>query len=238
MSRGSKQVAGMASALETMFEKAGQFQIGLNSLPTDAIQMAHYSVDLREASVGMATLNGLLQIHAQSLTDMDAADWLVAQGRGKRVAIFECFPFIVEELKPVARDVWVFEQHPDKNEYGVTDMPALLPNADIVAITSSTLINHTFDAILEWIHRPTIVMLLGSSIPLSLHLFPLGIDVLSGVQVIEIPKQSPQLKQGFLSDKCKGYAESLCSIEQPSATIFKTFLQPPSPQLRNCCVLR
>lgn len=206
MSRDGKQVAGMASALETMSGKADQLQVGINSLKVDAIQIAEliHSADLREASIGMATLNGLLHLDNQPLTDIDAADWLVAQGRGKRVAIFGRFPFIAEELKPVARDVWVFEQHPDKNEYGATDMPALLPNADIVAITSSTLINHTFDAILEWIRRPTIVMLLGPSTPLSSRLFPLGVDLLSGVQVVDIPQATASVEAGVSFRQMQG----------------------------------
>ncbi|NOG68709.1 MAG: hypothetical protein HND41_11120 [Chlorobi bacterium] len=64
--------------------------------------------------------------------------------------------------------------------------PRFIPQADVVAITSSTLINHTLDGLLALARPEAKVMLLGPSTPLTPVLFDFGVDLLSGVQVVDI----------------------------------------------------
>ncbi len=63
--------------------------------------------------------------------------------------------------------------------------PDLLPCADLVAITSSSLVNGTFDGLLALCPPHATVMLLGPSTPLSPALFDYGVDILSGARVVD-----------------------------------------------------
>jgi hypothetical protein len=83
------------------------------------------------------------------------------------------------------RNLWVFEQHPTEDEYPPEAAPDLIPKADIVAITSSTLINHTLDELLSLCPLQATVMLLGPSTPLSPILFKYGATIISGTRVVD-----------------------------------------------------
>ena len=55
----------------------------------------------------------------------------------------------------------------------------------MVAITGSTLINHTLDDLLSFCSSTTTVMVLGPSTPLSPILFDYGVNILSGTFVVD-----------------------------------------------------
>ncbi len=165
-----------------------RFQPGANPLPSsDALALAQsvYAGDPVEAAVGLAALNALLQPDPAQLAQVDAADWLVTHGQGRQVALVGHFPF-VDELRPVVAQLWVLELSPHPGDFNAAAAPHLIPQADVVAITSSTLINHTLDGLLALARPEAKVMLLGPSTPLTPVLFDFGVDLLSGVQVIDI----------------------------------------------------
>ena len=165
-----------------------RFSLGANNPPTtDAAILARctLSSDPVEVAVGLATLNAMLQPDPSLLANIDAADWLVTHGRDRKVALVGHFPFI-EELKPVVAQLWVLELTPQPGEYHADEAPQLIPQADVVAITSSTLINHTLEGLLALARPEAKVMLLGPSTPLTPVLFDFGVDLLSGVQVVDI----------------------------------------------------
>ena len=157
-----------------------------------------------EASVGLATLNATLQPDDALLTDIDAADWLAERGAGCNIAVFGRFPFIDDEIRPTAKQVWVFERDPEAGEFGMDAMQDILPQADIVAITSSTLINHSLDAILNQCGPQTRVMMLGPSTPLAAALLSNGIDLLSGVMVVNIEAAIASVQAGVSFRKMNG----------------------------------
>jgi uncharacterized protein (DUF4213/DUF364 family) len=165
-----------------------RFQIGHFTLQEDAQTIARWlaSQDETAAAVGLATLNGLNPLDEANISTVDAADWLSARCVDRRIAIFGRFPFIDDEIRPYAREVWVFEQEPQRNEFGTADMAAILPQADIVAITGSSVINHTIDSILLYTRSDSTVVVLGPSTPLSGKLFDVGIDALFGVRVADV----------------------------------------------------
>jgi uncharacterized protein len=195
--------AGLASTPDTL-STTSRFHVGINVLHQEAAQVAELarSDNPLEAAIGLATLNGLLDPDA--LSDIDAADWLMTHGKDRRVAVVGRFPFVAEELIAVARQVWVFEREPAQDEYSAADMPTILPQAELVAITSSTLLNHTLDDILIHIPASAWMMLLGPSTPLSPKLFALGFDVLSGVQVIDIQETLNSVQAGVSFRKMQG----------------------------------
>jgi uncharacterized protein (DUF4213/DUF364 family) len=183
-----------------------QFQYGVNPImEANAVTLVRrvQATDPVEAAVALATLNALLQPDPGLLTHVDAADWLVEQGRGRKVALVGRFPFI-DELKPVVAQLWVLELTPQPGEFNADQASLLIPQADVAAITSSTLINHTLEGLLALTRPETKVMLLGPSTPLTPTLFDFGVDLLSGVQVIDIEAVLASVQERVNFQKMKG----------------------------------
>lgn len=167
-----------------------RFQVGHYALNEEAHVIARLllSEDAAAAAVGLATINALNQPDAAALSTVDAADWLAAQSVNRSIAVVGRFPFIDDEIRPHARRVWVFEQEPHADEFDDTALPTVLPQADIVAITGSSVINHTLDLILPHVKAGGTIVLLGPSTPLSEKLFDSGIDAMFGVRVTSVPQ--------------------------------------------------
>jgi uncharacterized protein (DUF4213/DUF364 family) len=147
------------------------------------------------ASVGVAALNALLPIPTQDWEEANAEDVLTRHGDGKRVAMIGRFPF-AERLRSNVGELVILEKDP-----GPDDLPAqaayeVIPHADVVAITSMTVINHTLDELINLCNPEAYVMLLGPSTPLNPLLFERGIDVLSGSIVEEIDPVLRVVMQG------------------------------------------
>ncbi len=194
-----------------------QFQYGANLVVrANAISLAHsaQATNPVEAAVGLATLNALLQPDPALLTNVDAADWLVERGQGRQVALVGRFPFI-DELKPVVTQLWVLELTPQPGEFSADQAPLLIPQADVVAITSSTLINHTLDSLLTLVRPKAKVMLLGPSTPLTPVLFDFGVDLLSGVQVVDIEAVLASVRERVNFQKMEGVRR--VTMENPTA---------------------
>lgn len=151
-----------------------------------ALQLAEYarSDNPLEASIGVATINSLLEVDERSAVEINAVNVLAEQGRGKKVALVGHFPFI-SQLQAAAGQLWVIEQRPAPGEYPPSAAADLIPQADVVAITSSALINHTLDDLLALCCPQSLVMMLGPSTPLSPVLFEHGVNLLSGSRIVD-----------------------------------------------------
>jgi uncharacterized protein (DUF4213/DUF364 family) len=149
-------------------------------------ELAEYarSTDLLEASIGVAAINSMLDVDESLAVEINASEVLASRGRGKNVALIGHFPFIPQLRQTVGR-LWVIEQHPVEDEYPAESAVDLLPQADMVAITGSTLVNHTLDGLLALCHPNSTVMVLGPSTPLSPILFDHGVTIISGTRVVD-----------------------------------------------------
>ena len=142
------------------------------------------SDNLFEASLGVAAINSLLEPDESRAVEINALHVLSEYGQGKNVALVGHFPFI-PRLRPSVGQLWVIEQRPAQGDYPAEAAPDLIPQADVVAITSSALINHTLDDLLALCRPEALVMMLGPSTPLSPLLFNHGVDFLSGSLVVD-----------------------------------------------------
>ena len=142
------------------------------------------SDNLFEASLGVAAINSLLEPDESQAVEINALHVLSEHGRDKNVALVGHFPFI-PRLRPSVGQLWVIEQRPAQGDYPAEAAPDLIPQADVVAITSSALINHTLDDLLALCRPEALVMMLGPSTPLSPLLFNHGVDFLSGSLVVD-----------------------------------------------------
>jgi uncharacterized protein (DUF4213/DUF364 family) len=140
-----------------------------------------------EASIGLAALNALLEVDERPLTEANAGEIVVERGTGRRVAIVGHFPFI-ERVREAAEECWVLELRPASGDLPASQATSVLPQADVVALTGSSLLNHTFDDLIGLCRLDAYVLLLGPSTPFSPLLFHRGVDALSGTRIID-PEQ-------------------------------------------------
>jgi hypothetical protein len=170
-----------------------------------ARDLAEYALseNLMEATIGVAAINSLLDVNENQAVEINAVDVLIEHGRGKNIALIGHFPFI-PKLRPAVEQLWVIEQHPAEGEYPTEYAANLIPLADVVAITSSTLINHTLDGLLALCRPEALVMMLGPSTPLSPVLFDHGVSILSGSRIIDEASVLRTVGQGATFHQVEG----------------------------------
>jgi uncharacterized protein (DUF4213/DUF364 family) len=145
-----------------------------------------HSPRILEASIGMATFNALLDMDESTCVELNAEELIVERGTGRRVAIVGHFPF-VERVREAAGTCWVLENHPRPGDLSAAQAKEVLPQADVVALTGTSLLNHTFDDLLALCRPGAFVVLLGASAPLSPVLLEHGVDAISGTKVVDVP---------------------------------------------------
>lgn len=170
-----------------------------------ARELAEYacSDNLLEASIGLATINSLIAVDDSGAVEDNAVEVLIKHGRGRNVALVGHFPFI-SKLRPAVGQLWVIEQRPVDGDYAAEAAGELIPQADVVAITSSALINHTLDGLLALCSPDLLVMMLGPSTPLSPVLFAHGISILSGSRVVDEAAVLRTVGQGATFQQVEG----------------------------------
>ena len=137
-----------------------------------------------EASIGLAAINALLPPNPLVYAEVNAHDYLALHGKGKNIALIGHFPFI-DQLKCSAKNLWVFDLHPYPGDLPAEAAPDYLPLADYVALTATTLINHTFEDLIRLCRPDAKVVMLGPSTPMTQSMFEYGVNILSGTQVID-----------------------------------------------------
>ena len=148
-----------------------------------------------EASIGMAALNALLEVNEAACTEVNAGEVIVDRGKGRRVAIVGHFPF-VEQVRRAAAECWVVELHPRPGDVPAEQAAEVLPQADVIALTGTSLINHTFDGLMRLCRPDAFVLLLGPSAPLSPIIFQTGVDAVSGTRVTDPGRVLQAVGQG------------------------------------------
>jgi len=148
-----------------------------------------------KASVGMAAFNALLQVDEAACSEVNAEKVIKEQGAGRRIAVVGHFPF-VERLRQAAAECWVLELSPRPGDLPAVQATQVLPQADVVAITGTSLINHTFDTLTALCRPDAFVLALGPSAPLSPLLFSAGVDAVSGTLVTDVERVLRSVAQG------------------------------------------
>ena len=151
--------------------------------PLELARMA-YSESLLEAAIGMATINSLLDIEEERCFDLNARELIAEKGEGKRVTIIGHFPF-VPKIREIAKELWVIEKSPREGDFMEKDAEHLIPEAHVVAITGTSITNHTFERLVGLCHAKAYVIVLGATTPLSPILFDYGVDAISGTKVTD-----------------------------------------------------
>jgi len=153
------------------------------SLPDSALELAGWLTNPPPGtpsgrSLGMAAVNALVP-PPDTTVNVKGQNLILNKGRGVRVAVVGHFPF-VERLGAEFAALDVLELSPRPGDLPANRAAEVLPLADVVAITGTTLLNGTLAGLLALCRPSAFVIILGPSTPLVPALFDCGIDALAG----------------------------------------------------------
>lgn len=171
--------------------------------------------DPARAAAGLAAINSLIEPDLSRCRPMNAKTLLVQRAPGHRVAIVGHFPF-TDEVRAAAGELWVLELNPRPGDLPAHMAPQVIPQADVVAITGVTLINHTFDDLVRLCRPDAYVVVLGGSTPLCPALFEYGVDVLGGTVVDDPALVMQDIAGGATFRELRGKRPVLMFKEPPA----------------------
>lgn len=143
-----------------------------------------------ETAVGLATVNALANTLRSDLLEGDAMEYL-SIGPDDTVGMVGYFGPVLPRLKEKTSSILIFEQGREKEREVLPEKEAyrLLPRCQVAMITSTSILNHTIDRLLDAVEPCRQVALLGASTPLVKEAFSYTpVTYLSGV-VITRPEE-------------------------------------------------
>ncbi len=146
-------------------------------------------------SIGMAAVNALLPPLPDRWVERNAEHVIAEAGRDKTVVLVGHFPFI-KRVRDRVGQLFVLEQNPGPAEHPAEAASELVPQADVLAVTSMTLLNNTLEGLLALRKPGAQVLLLGPSTPLHPLLFDYGVAMLSGAVVTAVDPVLRLVAQG------------------------------------------
>ncbi|SPD71872.1 conserved hypothetical protein [uncultured Desulfobacterium sp.] len=155
----------------------------LEKTSEDLVRMV-FSDSILEAAIGMAAINSLLELDQDRCVELNAAELILEKGEGKNISVIGHFPFL-PRVRQRAKNLWVIEKNPMEGDYPESDYERFIPQSDVVAITGTSLTNHTLEKLLGLSHPKAYIVLLGDTAPLSPVLFSYGINAVSGTRVVD-----------------------------------------------------
>jgi hypothetical protein len=102
----------------------------------------------------------------------------------------------VEEIGDRVEKLWVLELRPQAGDLPAERASEIVPQADVVVITGTTLVNHTADELLKLARGKTIIML-GPTTIMSPVLFEYGASAICGVSILDAGRAISHLSQGL-----------------------------------------
>lgn len=182
-----------------------------------AIQLTNLVLnqDKTLSGVGMATINALLPQMPSNWVDGNAGDLIAHKGSNKRVALVGHFPF-VDDLRTQVGRLDILELRPREGDLDASLAPEIIPQADIVAITSMAFVNGTMEGLLSLCPMQAYVIILGPSTPLSPLLYSAGVNMLCGSIVEHIDPVCASIMNGDSFSKVKRNGVRLVAIKNQS----------------------
>ncbi len=144
------------------------------------------STDRIEMAVALATANALANTMREDMLEGDIMEHIQI-GQEERVGMVGYFAPMLPRLKEKTSSIMIFEQIERKEGHLLPEEEAyrLLPQCQVAMITSTSILNHTVENILQAARSCREVILLGASTPLIPEVFDgTPVTFLSGVTVI------------------------------------------------------
>ena len=199
--------AGLASTMHEQHALHGKPVItGAGDLLTHSAQeLAQLlrSNSVMERALGMAAVNALLSIDEGRLTERNASEEICLRGVNKRVVVVGHFPFLPDVKRRVGK-LDVLELTPGPGDLPAEAAEEVIPEADVVAITVTSLVNGTFDQLIALCAPQAYVLVLGPTTPLSPCLFDHGVDLVAGTLVTDPESAARSACQGAIFTQMRG----------------------------------
>ncbi len=145
------------------------------------------SSNVVEASVGLAAINALAEQEGKNSSQQDLID-LLHISRKDRVGMIGCIEPLVRKIRQRTESLFVFDEAKSEMD-GLAEtheIPTILPRCHVVLLSATTLVNKTFDALMEMSSQAREICVLGPSTPLFPEFFQTrGMTVLAGRQIID-----------------------------------------------------
>ena len=135
--------------------------------------------------------------------ELNAADLILEKGEGRRVAVVGHFPFL-PRVREKVETLWVIEKNPKEGDLEEAEADQVIPQAHVVALTGTSLTNHTLEHLLTLCDPKAYVLMLGDTVPLSPVLFDYGVHALSGTKVVDVDLALACVSQGANFRQIKG----------------------------------
>jgi uncharacterized protein (DUF4213/DUF364 family) len=145
-----------------------------------------------KATVGMAAINcslnarelpeGLILEPPPGLGNLAVFEHFLPQLQGKKVVVVGRYPGIERYAGQI--DLRIIERQTAPGDYPDPACEFLLPEADWVFLTASSLINKTFPRLAE-LSRAAVTVLMGPTVPWLPEFHEFGIDYLAGIEVTD-----------------------------------------------------
>ncbi len=191
----------------SLMEDAGFF------IGKSAAELIHFypSNNPLKASVGLATINSLANYEKTGKKEGDILGCLNLKP-DDRVGIIGDFKPLVKEMEKITENIFIFEKNFSDSKYFVaeTEISKLLPDCSVVLITATSLVNKTFELLIELIKNVPSCAMLGPSTPLVPAFFSdKNIRILSGVEVIDTDRVLNIVSQAGGMKSFKNYVKKV-----------------------------
>jgi uncharacterized protein (DUF4213/DUF364 family) len=150
--------------------------------------------DRLRAALGLATINGILNDGKRTWDSGNVLDAFSLE-KSETFGMVGAFPPILMKVKAMTDHIYVFEQNvpPGSEYYDSSTIPMYLPKCDVVVLTATSIINHTFDEVTSHLHSAREVCLVGPSTPLCPEILKkYNITLLAG-SVVTNPEMALQV---------------------------------------------
>lgn len=147
------------------------------------------SENVFEHAVAVAAINAhwnRFDLAGSAANGLDLID-----NRGLRTVVVGRFPGLAERYPGIA----IVEREPRPGEYPESVLPDLLPQAQFLAVTASTIVNGSLPGILA-LCRDAFVVMIGPGTPLAPPLFDLGVNALSGFVARDVERLAAAVSEG------------------------------------------
>jgi uncharacterized protein len=162
------------------------------------------SWNFADAALGLAALNSFYNAPARVLgwagggyfvhqTGANAFATMLPRVAGKRVAVIGHFHGL-EEIAKVCQ-LTILERRPQPGDAPDPACEVILPEADFVFITGVTLINKTIVRLLQLCPQ-AFVVLVGPTMPLAPVWFELGVGMIAGLMIDDVPATFQLVQEG------------------------------------------
>jgi len=150
--------------------------------------------NLLKAAIGIASINAVIN-RAQGNWETGDVTSAFAVGPNDTLGMVGEFKPILNKVKNKTRTNYIFELEPAEGSglYPSESIPQYLPECDVVVLTATSIINHTFDKIITFCSNAREVCIVGPSTTLCPEIFGRYHVTLLAGSVVKEPEQALQI---------------------------------------------